>query len=93
MSAISAERYLGSKGLLVEKAAAAEEKLAAAVSSSSAAAAKKQKEEAAAAESAAEDDESSFDPTLVRHKGQFALRKLYHESDRVLMVLYSGRDR
>ena len=26
----------------------------------------------------------------MKHKGQFALRKLYHESYRVLMVLYSG---
>ena len=25
-----------------------------------------------------------------KHKGQFALRKLYHESDRVLIVLYTS---
>ena len=35
----------------------------------------------------AEDD---FDINQGRHKGQFALRKLYHESDRVIVVLYTS---
>ena len=34
--------------------------------------------------------EEQFDPTSRRHKGQYALRKLYHESDKVLAVLYSS---
>ena len=25
----------------------------------------------------------------VRHKGQFALRRLYHESDRLIVVMYT----
>lgn len=37
---------------------------------------------------AAADDQ--FDITQGRHKGQFALRKLYHESDRVIVVLYTS---
>eukprot|EP00271_Cylindrocystis_brebissonii_P001865 TRINITY_DN12185_c0_g6_i1.p1 TRINITY_DN12185_c0_g6~~TRINITY_DN12185_c0_g6_i1.p1 ORF type:complete len:639 (+),score=100.17 TRINITY_DN12185_c0_g6_i1:689-2605(+) len=36
------------------------------------------------------DVEEHFDPTLTRHKGQYALRKLYHESPRLLGVLYTS---
>ena len=38
-------------------------------------------------QAAAEED---FDVNQDKHKGQFALRKLYHESDRVLVVLYTS---
>lgn len=31
-----------------------------------------------------------FDLAQDRHKGQFALRKLYHESPRLLVVLYTS---
>ncbi|XP_072975320.1 thioredoxin reductase NTRC-like isoform X1 [Typha angustifolia] len=31
-----------------------------------------------------------FDITLTKHKGQYALRKLYHESPRLLCVLYTS---
>ena len=34
-------------------------------------------------------DDAEIDVTQARHRGQFALRKLYHESDRVLLVMYS----
>ncbi|MDY6937534.1 MAG: thioredoxin-disulfide reductase [Cyanobacteriota bacterium] len=34
------------------------------------------------------DTESTFDPTTMRHRGSYALRKLYHESDRLLVVKY-----
>lgn len=34
--------------------------------------------------------EDQFDVNQDRHKGQFALRKLYHESDRVIIVLYTS---
>lgn len=34
--------------------------------------------------------EDAFDPSLDKHKGQYALRKLYHESDRLLAVLYTS---
>ncbi|EEH51377.1 uncharacterized protein MICPUCDRAFT_23559 [Micromonas pusilla CCMP1545] len=74
MAAISAERYLGTEGLLVERDAK-ETKL------------KADKENEGDVE---EESKATFDGDKVKHKGQFALRKLYHESDRVLMVLYSG---
>ena len=31
-----------------------------------------------------------FDPNTTRHQGSYALRKLYHESDRLLVVMYSA---
>ena len=40
--------------------------------------------------SAAADGEESFDISQDKHKGQFALRKLYHASDRVIAVLYTS---
>ncbi|XP_047330567.1 NADPH-dependent thioredoxin reductase 3 [Impatiens glandulifera] len=36
------------------------------------------------------DVHEGFDITLTKHKGQYALRKLYHESQRVLCVLYTS---
>lgn len=32
---------------------------------------------------------TEIDITQARHRGQFALRKLYHESDRVILVMYT----
>ncbi|KAH7434679.1 hypothetical protein KP509_06G030200 [Ceratopteris richardii] len=37
-----------------------------------------------------EDISMGFDITLTKHKGQYALRKLYHESPRILLVLYTS---
>ncbi|CAI7842643.1 unnamed protein product, partial [Closterium sp. NIES-54] len=37
-----------------------------------------------------EDVEERFDPLLTRHKGQYALRKLYHESPRLIGVIYTS---
>ncbi|PZV15136.1 MAG: thioredoxin-disulfide reductase [Leptolyngbya sp.] len=38
-----------------------------------------------------EDEQSGeFDPTATRHSGGYALRKLYHESDRPILVFYSS---
>ncbi|KAK8593427.1 hypothetical protein V6N12_045508 [Hibiscus sabdariffa] len=36
------------------------------------------------------DVQEGFDITLTKHKGQYALRKLYHESPRLLCVLYTS---
>ncbi|XVF75772.1 hypothetical protein PTKIN_Ptkin13bG0213900 [Pterospermum kingtungense] len=36
------------------------------------------------------DVKEGFDITLTKHKGQYALRKLYHESPRLLLVLYTA---
>lgn len=32
--------------------------------------------------------EQAFDPNAVKHRGSYALRKLFHESDRLLLVKY-----
>lgn len=40
------------------------------------------------AQDAKADTEATFDPTVMRHRGSYALRKLYHESDRLLVVKY-----
>jgi thioredoxin reductase (NADPH) len=34
--------------------------------------------------------EVPFDPSKTKHRGQYALRKLYHDSDRLLVVLYTS---
>ncbi|XP_068659229.1 thioredoxin reductase NTRC-like [Aristolochia californica] len=36
------------------------------------------------------DEQMGFDITLTKHKGQYALRKLYHESPRLICVLYTA---
>ncbi|XP_024967403.1 thioredoxin reductase NTRC-like [Cynara cardunculus var. scolymus] len=36
------------------------------------------------------DGEEGFDITLTKHKGQYAVRKLYHESPRLICVLYTA---
>ncbi|KAH9316076.1 hypothetical protein KI387_024703, partial [Taxus chinensis] len=36
------------------------------------------------------DAQMGFDITLTKHKGQYALRKLYHESARLICVLYTA---
>ncbi|XP_054790380.1 NADPH-dependent thioredoxin reductase 3 isoform X2 [Prosopis cineraria] len=36
------------------------------------------------------DIQEGFDITLTKHKGQYALRKLYHESPRLICVLYTA---
>jgi thiol-disulfide isomerase/thioredoxin len=36
------------------------------------------------------DTADTFDISVDKHRGQYALRKLYHESDRVLAVLYTA---
>lgn len=36
------------------------------------------------------EQESGFDPAATRHEGGFALRKLYHASDRLIMVKYAS---
>ncbi|WMV23865.1 hypothetical protein MTR67_017250 [Solanum verrucosum] len=70
LAALSVERYLTSKNLLVEfHQPQAEDN-------------KKELKE--------KDVQEGFDITYVKHKGQYALRKLYHESPRLLCVLYTS---
>jgi len=81
-AAIAAERYLAERDLLPEaspaQAPTPEERGAAEGPTSTVG-----EDEAAATE-------EDFDIARTRHKGQFALRKLYHESEKLLMVLYTS---
>lgn len=96
MAALSAERYLSAAGLATvhaqsEEAAAGHSAAAAAAGTSNGAANGTANGAATTNGSASvEDLEAAFDPAADRHRGQFALRKLYHQSDRPLVVLYTG---
>ncbi|MCD7453368.1 thioredoxin-disulfide reductase [Datura stramonium] len=70
LAALSVERYLTSKNLLIEYHQPQAEDV------------KKELTE--------KDVQEGFDITLTKHKGQYALRKLYHESPRLLCVLYTS---
>lgn len=75
MAALSAERWLSANNLIQEFHQAAAS--------------------AAPAETTTQptenpDPASEFDPTQTRHQGSYALRKLYHESDRLIMVKYAS---
>ncbi|KAL2923563.1 Thioredoxin reductase NTRC [Bienertia sinuspersici] len=70
IAALSVERYLTNKNLLIEFH-------------------QPQREEAKK-ELTTRDVHEGFDITLTKHKGQYALRKLYHESPRLVCVLYTS---
>nr|GLL47433.1 thioredoxin reductase NTRC [Ipomoea trifida] len=70
IAALSVERYLTSKDLLVEF--------------------HQKPTEEAKKELTDRDVQEGFDITLTKHKGQYALRKLYHESPRIVCVLYTA---
>ncbi|KAG5583425.1 hypothetical protein H5410_054052 [Solanum commersonii] len=70
VAALSVERYLTSKNLLLEFHQPPTEEV------------KKELSE--------KDVQEGFDITLTKHKGQYALRKLYHESPRLMCVLYTS---
>ncbi|CAN4118565.1 unnamed protein product [Withania somnifera] len=70
IAALSVERYLTNKNLLIEFHQPPTEEV------------KKELSE--------KDVQEGFDITLTKHKGQYALRKLYHESPRLMCVLYTS---
>jgi len=77
MAALLAERWLSEHDLIVEYA------------TPEAQATTDEATQAAASETQViGDPEADFDPQRVRHTGSYALRKLYHESDRLLIVKY-----
>lgn len=79
-AALAAERWLAAKGLLPEPGAAA--------AAPATAPGERAKEAATAANAAVSPDD--IDVAQDVHQGQAALRKLYHESPRPLLVLYSA---
>eukprot|EP00667_Euglena_gracilis_P004862 EG_transcript_4888 len=78
MAALSTERYLVRSGLLIEYAPGAVVEGEA------------PGETAAPEKLLGKENESNFDIAQTQHVGEFALRKLYHESDRLLGVLYTS---
>jgi thioredoxin reductase (NADPH) len=76
-AALAAERWLAEKGLVEAAPAAA----------AGAAAGGKPR---GAPPGGAPPAEPAFDPAARRHRGQFALRKLYHESDAPIAVLFGS---
>ena len=81
MAALSAERWLSEHDLITEYSSL--EKEASESTSTS--------EEKAPAENQAKskaDLEAAFDPSATSHYGGYALRKLFHEGDRLIMVKY-----
>lgn len=77
-AALAAERYLAANNLIIEYRQEAKEADGARKGSAASPATTKK---------AAEQD---FDIDADRHRGQFALRRLYHESKRPLVVLYTS---
>lgn len=76
MAALLAERWLGANNLIQEFHQSPESEQPRSVE-----------------EDKTEDDtEATFDISQTRHQGGYALRKLFHESDRVLMVKYISPD-
>ncbi|MCL6436347.1 MAG: thioredoxin-disulfide reductase [Leptolyngbyaceae cyanobacterium HOT.MB2.61] len=75
MAAMLAERWLSANGLAQEfHQTAASEK----------------PPEAALPRKSEEEQAAGFDLAKTRHEGSYALRKLYHESDRLIMVKYAS---
>ncbi|BFG38054.1 hypothetical protein CerSpe_243280 [Prunus speciosa] len=70
IAALSVERYLVGKDLIIEF--------------------HQPKTEEAKKELTSRDVQEGFDITLTKHTGQYALRKLYHESPRLICVLYTA---
>jgi len=77
MAALSAERYLTANNLAVEFKPKEQP-------------VHQEDEGQKASSSTASVEELPFDPSQNKHRGQFALRKLYHETDRLIAVLYTS---
>lgn len=79
MAAITVERYLTENNLLVEYHQTKKSQMNEQTDSID------EEEKAILGENS-----DTFDINIQKHYGQYALRKLYHESDRVLLVMYSA---
>ena len=85
-AALAAERYLTSNDLVVKCQLHDEEDMEEEMKEKE----KGRQQEAAEAQKDAQSLEEEFNVYADKHRGQFALRKLYHESDRLLTVLYTS---
>lgn len=86
MAALATEQYLSRAGLVIEHEAASQ----GAVVTTSVAVDEESAEEVAVQQRGTDDDEATYDIENTWHSGQFALRKLYHESTRPLVVKYQS---
>ncbi|WP_448563400.1 thioredoxin-disulfide reductase [Trichothermofontia sp.] len=84
MAALLAERWLSEQGLIQEFHPEISEPAA------SVSAATESTPTVSPESSTRTDPAASFDPNATRHVGGYALRKLYHESDRLIMVKYAS---
>lgn len=82
MAALAAERYLTQRGLAVEFGRSEAQQAAPAAVEQTESEQEKESDRRGA------DDENSYDIDNTWHSGQYALRKLYHESKRPLIVKY-----
>ncbi|MEL7329687.1 MAG: thioredoxin-disulfide reductase [Cyanobacteria bacterium J06559_1] len=76
MSALLAERWLSERNLIQEFHQSGSEK--------------SEDEKKPSAQKQAGEQAEGFDPRTTRHVGGYALRKLYHESDRPILVKYAS---
>lgn len=92
MAAISAERYLSANNLIVEfaKGAGADAARAHSGAESSTSGAAQAAKPAAAAAGDVKAAAAAVDVNATYHRGSVALRKLYHESQRPLVVVYTA---
>ena len=79
-SAIATERYLAANDLLIEHSATVSVATHTTITQG-------QAEEPAEAEPKAE---APFDIARTKHRGQYALRKLYHETDKLIAVMFTS---
>jgi len=90
MAALSVERYLTANSLVQEfkgtSVDGGHEEAQAPTQEAAAAAAAASSSKSAASPA----DESNFDISATKFRGQYALRRLYHESDRLIAVLYTS---
>jgi thioredoxin reductase (NADPH) len=86
MAALLAERWLSEEGLLQEFKV----DHSAAESSGESTASQPNTNQTDSNQEAVTDPADSFDPDAFRHKGGYALRKLYHSTDKLIMVTYSA---
>ena len=89
-AALAAERYLTSNDLVVKCQLHDEEDMQAEEEAKEKEKAKSKQEEEEREKKDKQTLEEEFNLYADKHRGQFALRKLYHESDRLLTVLYTS---
>ena len=79
MAALSAERYLTANNLAIEFKMPEPQPVE-----------RESRPSTSAAPAQDVSSEANYDPARSKHRGQYALRKLYHETDKLIAVLYTS---